>query len=146
VLAVPGFQNPFNCFREKADSIRRNTSVFIGSLIRSCPEKLIDQVSIRRMNLDAVESGFLCFASCPPIVGQGLFDPASRQGNRLRNLCHTRSNQRPLLARIAEGATGRALFGNKDEWEGRFGLHSYERIRRFDSTLAPVRGNESLEY
>src|ERR1700727_3358678 len=52
LLAVPGFQNQFNCFREKADSIRGNTSVFIGSLIRSCSEKLIDQVCNRGVNLD----------------------------------------------------------------------------------------------
>jgi hypothetical protein len=65
LLAVPGFQDLFNCFREKADSIRRNTSVFIGSLIRSCSEKLIDQVSIRRMNLDPVESGFFRVGRLP---------------------------------------------------------------------------------
>jgi hypothetical protein len=65
---------------------------FIGSPIRSRSEKLIDQVSIRRMNLDPVKSGFFRVAGCPPIIVQGLFDPASRQGNRLRNLCQTRGN------------------------------------------------------
>jgi hypothetical protein len=90
--AIPDFQDTFNRFSEKADSIRRNTSIFIGSPIRSCSEKLIDQVSIRRMNLDPVESGFFRVAGCPPIIVQGLFDPASRQGTRLRNLCQTRGN------------------------------------------------------
>ena len=71
LLPVPNFQHLFDCFREKADSIRRNTSIFISSVIRSCSEKLIDQVSIRRMNLDPVKSGFFRVARCPPIVVQG---------------------------------------------------------------------------
>jgi hypothetical protein len=92
MAAIPDFQDVFDSFGEKADSIRRNTSIFIGSPIRSCSEKLIDQVSIRRMNLDPVKSGFFRVAGCPPIIVQGLFDLASRQGNRLRNLRQTRSN------------------------------------------------------
>src|SRR5271165_3851581 len=67
--AIPDFQDALNCFTEKADSIRRNTSVFIGSPIRSCSEKLIDQVSIRRMNLNPVKSGFFRVAGCPSIIG-----------------------------------------------------------------------------
>jgi hypothetical protein len=32
---------------------------------------LIDQVSISRMDLDPVESGFFRIAGCPPIIVQG---------------------------------------------------------------------------
>jgi hypothetical protein len=60
----------------------RNTSAFIGSLIRSGPEKLIDQVSICRMNLDAVKSGFFRVDGCQTIIFKGLFDPSGRQGHR----------------------------------------------------------------
>src|SRR4051812_22517049 len=38
--AVPSFKDVFDCFTEKADSVRRNTSIFIGSPIRSRSEKL----------------------------------------------------------------------------------------------------------
>ena len=31
--AIPDFQDAFHCFSEKADSIRRNTSIFVRSLI-----------------------------------------------------------------------------------------------------------------
>ncbi len=83
-----------NRLSEKAGSVPRRTSVFIGSPIRSCPKKLIDQVSVRRMNLNPIKSRFFRVGGCPPIVIQGLFDPAGRQGNWLRDLCQTRGNQR----------------------------------------------------
>src|SRR5271157_5286841 len=63
--ASPDFQDAFNCFSEKADSIRRNTPIFVGSPIRSCSEKLIDQVPIRRMNLDTIKPGFFRVAGRP---------------------------------------------------------------------------------
>src|SRR5271168_3914249 len=49
------------------------------------------------MNLDPVESGFFRVGGCPPIISQGLFDSAGRQGNRLRNLYRTRGNERPAI-------------------------------------------------
>ena len=72
MIAIPGFQDAFHCFREKADSIRRNTSIFIGSPIRSCSEKLIDHASIAT-NLDPIKSGFFRVGGCPSIVVQSLF-------------------------------------------------------------------------
>jgi hypothetical protein len=83
LAALPDFQDPFNGLSEKADSIRRSTSILIRSLIRSGLEELIDQVSICRMNLDAVEPGCFRVVGCSPIVVQRIFDPARRQGNRL---------------------------------------------------------------
>src|SRR5579863_4099857 len=42
--ALPDLEHAFHGLKEKADSIRRRASIFVGSPIRSCSKKLIDQV------------------------------------------------------------------------------------------------------
>ena len=153
--AIPDFEDAFDCFREKADSIRRNTSIFIGSLIRSCSEKLIDQVSIRSMNLDPVKSCCLRVACCPPIIVQSLFDPASCQGNWLRNRCQTRGNQRLAVGTDRGWSNGLRVVWQQGRMRDAADMPQLKEdsastltngFNDLGSTLAPVRGNESLEY
>ncbi len=67
------------------------------------------------MNLDAVKSGFFRVGGCPPIVIQGLFDPASRQGNRLRNLCQTCGNERLAIGTDCGWGNGLRVVRQQDE-------------------------------
>lgn len=78
LLAVPGSEHLFDCFREKADSIRRSTPIFICSMVRPRSEKLIDQVSICRVNFDPVKASLFRVDGCQTIIFNGFFDPAIR--------------------------------------------------------------------
>ena len=79
-------------------------------------------------------------AEAARLLPRGL--TAIAQGNK-RYLHGLRMEQR--AARCLATRTNER-FGRHATTEGRFGLHSHERIRQFGPMLAPVRGNESLEY
>src|ERR1700752_1481066 len=57
---VPYLQNLFRYFGEKPNTVRSGTPIKIPPLIGSSVKKPIDQIAICRVNLDPVESSFLC--------------------------------------------------------------------------------------
>src|SRR5579872_1002859 len=68
-LFVPHFQYCFRYLGEEANTVRSAVSIKVTSLIRPAPKKLIDQIAIRRMYLDAIESGLLCVGGGCPVIG-----------------------------------------------------------------------------
>src|SRR5262245_4040608 len=57
---APYSQDLSRYFSKKTNTVRSGTPIKIPSSIRSGVEKLIDQIAIRCVNLDPIESSFLC--------------------------------------------------------------------------------------
>ena len=76
-------------------------------------EKLVDQVAIGGVDLDAVKTGVFRVRGSRPVVVDRALDFVERERSRLRNVYNPLSVTVWLRARTAEGATGATLFGNK---------------------------------
>src|SRR5215467_6349141 len=90
---LPGLQDLIHYLCQEADAIRGGATVEIGALVRSAPQKLVDEVTVGSVDLDSVEACLPRIRCRCPIVRQRLGDAVEGQRNRLRNLRQPSRNE-----------------------------------------------------